>query len=165
MNPRDSMVSWLKDAHAMENSVIQTLERHVREAEGHPDMQSRLNTHLEQSRRHAQLVEGCLNQYGETPSAIKEGVGAVGGFLQGVASATTGDTLVKNAIGDFATEHFEIASYRSLRAAAEFLGDHNTIHVCDEILRDEEAMAEYLAQRISTVTQEHLGMQTREVSS
>jgi ferritin-like metal-binding protein YciE len=165
MNPRDSVVNWLKDAHAMENSVIQTLERHVREAEGHPEMQTRLNTHLEQSRRHAQLVEGCLNQYNETPSAIKEGVGAVGGFLQGVASAATDDTLVKNAIGDFATEHLEIASYRSLRSAAEYLGDHDTVRVCDEILRDEEAMAEYLAQRISPVTQEYLGTQSRAASS
>jgi ferritin-like metal-binding protein YciE len=163
MSARDTMVAWLKDAHAMENSVIQTLERHVREAEEHPEMQNRLRTHLEQSRRHLDLVEGCLRSYGSSPSALKEGAGAITGLFQGIASAAASDTLVKNAIGDYATEHLEIASYRSLRAAAELLKDSETVSVCDMILREEEAMADYLAQHIGAVTRQHLGPVAHEV--
>lgn len=29
MAPRDTLIRWLKDAHALENTVIQTLEQHT----------------------------------------------------------------------------------------------------------------------------------------
>lgn len=163
MAPRDTMARWLKDAHALESNVIQTLEKHIDEAKNHPQMQARLREHLEQSRRHAVLVEGCLKQYGENVSGLKETLGAVSGFMQGITSGAAADTLVKNVLGDYAAEHFEIACYTSLRSAARVLGDSETARVCDQILHEEEEMASWLEQQIPMVTQMYLGEQASEI--
>ncbi|NTU78866.1 MAG: ferritin-like domain-containing protein [Chloroflexales bacterium] len=162
MAPRDTLVAWLKDAHALENNVIQTLEKHVDEVKAYPEMQAKLRQHLEQSRRHAVLVESCLNRHGESTSGVKEAIGAVSGFMQGIASGAAADTVVKNALGDYAAEHFEIAAYTSLKAAAQYLGDDETARICDQILSDEKDMARWLEQQIPSVTQLFLGEKAQE---
>jgi ferritin-like metal-binding protein YciE len=46
----------------------------------------------------------------------------------------------------------EIACYRSLIAAAEELGEPEIARICGEILKQEEAMSAWLAQRIPAIT-------------
>lgn len=162
MAPRDTLIRWLKDAHALENTVIQTLEQHTDDAKDHPELFAKLRDHLEESRRHADMIETCLQRHGESPSGLKEAMGAVSGFMQGVAPSVAADTLVKNVLSDYAAEHFEIASYRSLRSAAQYLGDDETARICEQIIKDEERMASWLEQQIPPITQMHLGEKTRE---
>ena len=69
------------------------------------------------------------------------------------------DDLIKNTLHDYGTEHFEIACYTSLIAAAENLGDQETAQVCQEILRDDQAMADFLFQQIPLATVEMLQME------
>ncbi len=76
------------------------------------------------------------------------------GTVQGMATGLAKDELVKNALHDYGTEHFEIACYTSLAAAAEELGDQETARVCREILAEDEAMAQWIAQRLPRVVQE-----------
>jgi ferritin-like metal-binding protein YciE len=51
----------------------------------------------------------------------------------------------------YSMEHFEIACYRSLIAAADEAGRPEIVKICEEILREEEAMARWLEQRIHDV--------------
>ena len=51
---------------------------------------------------------------------------------------------------------FEIASYKSLIAAAESAGETEVARVCQEILQDEEEMAAWLDERVPEVTQLYL---------
>lgn len=162
--PKDTMISWLKDAHSMESSVIQTLEQHIDQAKDHPQIHKRLSEHLEESRRHADLVESCLKRYGESTSGLKETMGKITGFMQGVAPGASPDTLVKNAMADYATEHFEMAAYRSLIAAATYLGDSETARICEQIRGDEERMAKFLDQHLPNATQEFLSGRAKEVN-
>ncbi len=162
--PKDTLISWLKDAHGLESSVIQALERHIDEAKDHPEMQSRMREHLDESRKHATLVEACLERYGESTSGLKEVVGKIAGFMQGVTPGAAPDSLVKNTLADYASEHFEMACYRSLVAAARYMGDSQTAQVCEQIMADEQRMASWLEQQIPTVTQEFLAMKTKEVN-
>ncbi|NJN18903.1 MAG: ferritin-like domain-containing protein [Oscillochloris sp.] len=162
--PRDTLVSWLRDAHGLETNLVQTLEKHADQAKGHPQIEAKMREHLEQTKRHADLIEGCLKRYNERPSGVKEAIGAVSGFMQGITSGAAADNMVKNALADYAAEHFEIASYRSLRSAAQHLGDDETVRICDQILRDEESMASWLEQQIPQVTQMYLGEQAREAA-
>lgn len=164
MAPRDTLVSWLKDAHSLESSVIQNLEKHIDQAKDHPQIQSKLREHLDASRRHADLIESCLRRHNSSPSGVKEAIGNVAGFFQGITTGAAPDTLVKNALSDYATEHFEIASYRSLTSAARFLGDDETARICEQIIRDEEDMARWLEQQIPTVTETYLGAKAREAT-
>jgi ferritin-like metal-binding protein YciE len=162
MAPRDTFIGWLRDAHALENTVIQTLEQHADAAKDHPELFARMREHLQEIRRHADLVEGCLKRYGESTSGLKEAMGAISGFVQGIAPSAAGDTLVKSAISDYAAEHFEIASYRSLRSAAKSLGDDETARICEEIIKEEERMAHWLEQQIPAITELHLGEKARQ---
>jgi ferritin-like metal-binding protein YciE len=89
-------------------------------------------------------------------------MGAVSGFVQGLAPSATSDTLVKSVLNDYAAEHFEIASYRSLHSAAQYLGDNETARICEQIIQEEERMARWLEQQIPAITELHLGEKARE---
>lgn len=71
---------------------------------------------------------------------------------------------MKNTLADYATEYFEMACYRSLVTAARYMGDSQTAQVCEQIIADEQRMANWLEQQISTATQDFLAMKTREVN-
>ncbi len=159
MTIQDTMHSWLNDAYAMEQNLIQVLESHAQDARNHPSMHARIQQHLEQTRHHADLIEGCINRRGNSPSTVKSGIASITGAVQGVTSAIAPDELVKNVLADFASENFEIASYKSLITAARAIGDEETARVCEQILRDEEDMARWLEQQIPEVTREYLAQQ------
>jgi ferritin-like metal-binding protein YciE len=162
MAHQETYLAWLKDAHAMEVNLVQVLENHAKDAEGHPQMQAKIQEHLQQTRHHADLVERCINRLGDNTSAIKSGMGKIMGAVQGISTGPAKDELIKNALADYASEHFEIACYTSLLAGAQALGDQETAMVCQQILRDEQDMARFLEQQIPLATQEFLGMQARE---
>ena len=152
MAQNDLVVAWLTDAHAMERSITQVLQRHVKDAKDQPEIQSRLQQHLDATQRHADLVKGCLDRLGGDTSKLKTGLSTVVGKVQGVATKVAKDQLVKNALQDYSTEHMEIASYQSLIAAARQLGDTETASVCEQIVQDEEAMQAWLREQIPTIT-------------
>ena len=156
MAHQDLVLAWLNDAHGMELGIVQVLERHANEAKDHPVLHARLQEHLEETRRHAELVKGCVERLGGDTSAVKSGMASVIGALQGMATKLAKDELVKNALQDYGTEQVEIASYTSLIAAAESLGDRQTAAVCQQILQEEQAMAAFLIEQIPVATIETL---------
>src|SRR4051812_18222686 len=117
-NQNEQLITWLNSAYSMEQSLIQVLENHARDAKDFPEVRTRDEQHLEETRRHAQQVEQCLSILGEKPSTMKSAAGNISGLVQGVASGMYEDEIVKNFLSDYAAEHFEIACYRSLIAAA-----------------------------------------------
>jgi ferritin-like metal-binding protein YciE len=159
MKQQETLIAWLNDAHAMEKSLAPVLENHAKDADLHPEMQVKLQEHLNETKQHAELVAGCIKRLGGSVSTVKSGLGTVMGTVQGMSTGMAKDELVKNALADYAAEHFEIASYRSLIAAAEELGDQQTVGVCQQILRDEEEMAGWLEQHLPTITREYLAKQ------
>ena len=159
MAHKELVIAWLNDAHAMELGIAQVLERHAEEAKDHPHMHAGLQRHLEQTRRHAELVKGCVERMGGETSGVKSGMASVMGTVQGMTTKLAKDELIKNTLHDYGTEHFEIACYTSLIAAAENLGDQETVRACQEILRDDQAMADFLFQQIPPTTIEMLQME------
>ncbi len=91
MAHQEMLLAWLNDACAMENALIRTLEHQIKDAEGHPELQARDRQHLDETRRHADLVKGCVERLGGGTSALKTGMANV----QGVAQALS-TRLVKN---------------------------------------------------------------------
>ena len=121
-------------------------------------MHAGLQRHLEQTRRHAELVKGCVERMGGETSGVKSGMASVMGTVQGMTTKLAKDELIKNTLHDYGTEHFEIALHTSL-IAAENLGDQETVRACQEILRDDQAMADFLFQQIPPTTIEMLQME------
>lgn len=161
----ETVIAWLNDAYAMENSLIQVMENHAKDAKGHATIQAKIQDHIEQTRRHAELVKSCIERLGGHTSAIKSGLSTVTGMMQGMSTGMAKDELVKNALADYAAEHFEIACYTSLISAAHAVGDGETARICRQILDDEEKMASWLEQQIPIITQEHLGQRVKEHGS
>lgn len=142
---KETLIAWLNDAYAMEQALIPVLENHAKDAEDFPEVAAADRRHLEETRRHAELVRGCIERLGESPSTAKSLLGQMLGAGQSVATGAFRDEVVKNFLSDYAAENFEIASYRALIAAARAVGDEETARVCEEILRDEERDEERMA--------------------
>lgn len=150
---RQQLIAWLNDAHAMELSLAKVLENHAKDADRLPDIRARDEDHLTETRDHARKLEHCLEHLGaEKPSAVKNTLGKVMGKMQGAMSAPFGDEIMKNALSDYAAEHLEIACYRALVIAAEEIGELEVARICNEILADEESMAQWLEQKLPDIT-------------
>lgn len=159
MSRNEQLITWLNSAYSMEQSLAKVLENHAKDAKDHPEIRRRDEQHLAETRRHAERVKECLDILGSKPSAMKSAMGSVTGAVQGASTGMFKDEIVKNFLSDYSAEHFEIACYRSLIAAAEDLGQPQVASICREILRDEEAMAKWLEERIPSVTRMFLQQQ------
>ena len=159
------VVTWLTDAYGMETEGAKTLEQHADAAEGYADVQAKLRQHTKETRQHAEKLKGCLQRLGSQPSAAKGTVGAFVGTARGLATRAAKDTVVKNILADYASEHFEIICYKSLIAAAEEVDDQETARVCREILKEEEAMVEFLDEQIAPVTKKFMDREASDTQS
>jgi len=144
MTKREQFIQWLGDAHAMEVGIVATLEKHITDAKGQPKVRAALAKHLKETKRHAKEMKNSLASLGGSHSVFKEGVSKLGNLVAGLVTTAAADTIVKNAIADFATEHLEIACYNSLIFTASALGENKIAATCKSILKDEKAMAKFL---------------------
>jgi ferritin-like metal-binding protein YciE len=145
------VMSWLNDAYGMEQSITHVLENHVKDAKDHPQLQSGIQRHLDETRRHAEMVKAEIERLGGKTSTIKEAMSHVMGMGQSVSTGMAKDELVKNALADYSTEHMEIASYRALQAAANEIGDQQLARTCETIIADEMAMSQFLEQNLPVI--------------
>lgn len=152
MTDNQQLIAWLNDAYSMERSLANVLKNHVKDAADFPEIQDRLERHRQETEHHVKLVEECLSCLGEKPSATKGVLGSAMGKVEGAATGIFRDEIVKNLLMDFSAEHLEIASYTSLIAAAEELGQPRIAEICQEILEEELETAEWLRERIADVT-------------
>ena len=150
---REHLLDWLRDAHAMEQQAEQMLKAQASRIENYPKMKARVEQHLEETRGQQKLLEGCLERLGGSPSAVKDTMGTMAAMGQGLAGMFASDEIVKGAMASYVFEHMEIASYTALIAAAKQAGDAETQRVCEQILAQEEAMAQWVLDNLPEVTQ------------
>jgi ferritin-like metal-binding protein YciE len=156
MDAKEQLLRWLNDAYSMELSVAEILTRHARDASEYTELQMKIQQHIAESERHAEKVARCVELLGGTLSRPKAVIGDLLGRFTGMATGIYRDELVKNLLLQYATEHFEIASYRSLIAAADACGAMEVAQICEQILEEEEEMADWVGDRIATITAEYL---------
>ncbi len=136
----------------MEVGIISTLEKHADDARGLPKARAAMNKHLKETKRHASEMKKALASFGATPSALKEGLSKVSSLVTGLTVSLAKDTVIKNGIADFATEHLEIACYQSLILTAKELGEPKIAATCKVILKEEQAMAKVLEAQLKELT-------------
>jgi predicted enzyme related to lactoylglutathione lyase/ferritin-like metal-binding protein YciE/predicted ester cyclase len=140
------LANWVKNAYSMELGLAPLLERQVEEVNQDPELRKGLEHHLQQTRRHAELLKTCLQRMGENVANI-HAANPLSGFYS-PSNGSGPDVARRTELIDYVTEHFEVASYRALGALASMAGDHETARICQQILQDEEAISHALAQRI-----------------
>jgi len=148
----DLLISWLNDAYAMEQALIPVLQNHAKDADKEmPEAADRIRRHIEETQMHVDRIGQCLTQLGTTPSAVKTAMASVLGTVQSVMTGMFSDEMVKNALGDYGAEQFEVAAYTALVAAADELGEDEIARLCEQNLREDQLMAAWLEQQIPTV--------------
>jgi ferritin-like metal-binding protein YciE len=152
----ERLMEWLRDAHAMEGQSEQMLHSAAGRLEHYPDLRSQFEKHRQESIRQEERLRRCIDRRGGKTSTIKDTAAKLFAFAQGASGLFVGDEVVKATLAVDTFEHMEIASYKILIAAAQAVGDSETLSVCEESLREEEAMAEWLEQNIDSVTQRYL---------
>lgn len=152
----DRLISWLQDAHAMEEGIVEVLERQEGHAKDWPDLREKIQDHLKVTRSQAERLEECLDRLESGTSSIKSGASNMIGALQGMSTSVADDTVIKDALQMYATEHFEIACYLSLITTAQEAQEDEIVEVLDEILREEEEMAEWVGEHLEDLTTQFL---------
>ncbi|HVX30030.1 MAG TPA: DUF892 family protein [Nitrolancea sp.] len=134
---------WINEAYRMEVAMIPVLEHHISDAERLPKLQAKLQEHLRATQHHAALVRSCLERLGETVPSDGELTSPLEN-AHTVANAGPEDLLIKDGLNDFSTEQYEIATYKALITAARDLGHLECERAFEEILDDEQEMANWL---------------------
>lgn len=152
MERHKHLIDWLRDAHAMEEQAESMLKRQAERLNNYIELRTRVEQHVQETRSQAQRIEECINRLDGGTSAMKDLGGKISANMGALFNAAAEDEVVKNTIGSYAFEHFEIACYRSLIAAAEVAGDEYVARVCRDILKEEEAMASWLETNLPETT-------------
>jgi ferritin-like metal-binding protein YciE len=145
---QEKLVKYIEDAYALENQLVETLQKHVEQAQDYPNVQAKIRQHLAETEQHRQRMADRLAAYNKKPSAIKGALSSMMGNTVGVVSGSRPDVLAMNARDEYVSEHLEIASYTLLITTARAFGDEQTVEACELNLRDEIAMQQWLAQHL-----------------
>ena len=154
--PEERLLQWLRDAHSMEQQAEQMLTGMAGRIENYPQLKAQIERHIEETRRHASLVQECIERRGSSTSTVKDVAAMATGLGQALSGLFVSDEIVKGALASFSFENMEIASYEILITTAEQAGDLETKRVCETILQQEKAMASWLEQHLPELTREYL---------
>ena len=122
-----------------------------------------LETHLDETRRHAERIERRLGELGQGNNPFQVGLGLVQTAIgQALALTKTPVDLIrgsggeekvlKNAKDSCAAEAQEIATYTALARLARNAGDRQTERLANSVLRDEQQMLDRLLKEIPRLT-------------
>jgi ferritin-like metal-binding protein YciE len=159
---KQKIVQYLNEAHGAELALVRQLQAQIAMT---PRGQYRdgLETHLQETRRHAKRVESRLGELGQGNNPLQVGLGAVESLIgQALALTKTPLDLVrgsggeekvlKNAKDSCAAEALEIGTYTALARLARATGDAKTERLAKSILGDEQRMLDRLLGEIPRLT-------------
>jgi ferritin-like metal-binding protein YciE len=142
---RDLYIEQLKDLYSAENQLIKALPR-MAKAASNEGLKNAFNTHLEETRVHAQRIEQIMEDMGEKAKGKK--CKAMEGLVEEGKEAL--DEFEDEEVLDAAliaaaqrVEHYEIAGYGCVRTYAQLLGDDKAARLLQQTL-DEEGKTDKL---------------------
>jgi ferritin-like metal-binding protein YciE len=159
---KQKIVQYLNEAHGSEQALVRQLQAQIAMT---PRGQYRegLETHLQETRRHAERVEARLAELGQGNNPLQAGVGALESLVGQALALTktpldlvrgTGgeEKVLKNAKDSCAAEALEIATYTALARLARTAGDTKTERLAKSVLGDEQRMLDRLLKEIPRLT-------------
>jgi len=152
----ENLLSWLRDAHAMEQQAEQMLTAQKSRLHNYPKLRTRIEKHIEETVGQRELLEQALARLGSEPSTFKDMGGKLMAFGQAMGGMLMSDEVVKGAMSGYVFETLEIATYTVLIAAAKAVGDTQTQEDCERILQQEIAMADWLRDHLPELSQAFL---------
>ncbi len=159
---QQKVVQYLNEAHASEQTLVRVLQSQIAMTPS-GSYRSGLESHLGETRRHADRVAKrlrALDQGGNPLTAVVGAVQSVAG--QALALTKTPldllrgsggeEKVLKNAKDACASEALEIATYTAIERLAQKVGDDETAKLAASIRADEEKMLERILREIPKLT-------------
>jgi ferritin-like metal-binding protein YciE len=153
---QEQLVKWLTEAYATDQGIMETLKRHLKDAEDYPDVAVKINEHIEEAEEESEKIKECIERLGGDVSKSKEILAKTGGMFAGLSNIMSDDKVLKNAIAQYGIEYMEIATYKSIGEVAKELGDMETANVCSEIVTGEQDMADWLEEQILVLATDYI---------
>jgi ferritin-like metal-binding protein YciE len=138
---REHLVEELNDLLNAEQQLIEALPMMADRA-SRRELKSAFRSHLAETRRHAQRAEQALRALGEDASGktceamkglLEEGQELIGGAEPGALQDAMMITAAQK------VEHYEIATYGTVRTYAKVLGEPQVAKLMSETLKEEKA--------------------------
>ncbi len=144
-------ITELRDLYSAENQILKALPKMAEKAEL-PDLKMALEDHLFQTREHVRRLEEVLEMHGENVKSEKcegmEGIIDEGeDMIKNDATPSVRDAAIISAAQK--VEHYEIASYGTVRTFAEQMGHNRAAALLQKTL-DEEGEADRRLSGIAT---------------
>ncbi len=146
---RETFLQELADIYDAEKQLVKALPKMAKAAQNE-QLREGIEEHLEQTQAHVQRIEQVFEHFGEKAKTRK--CRAMMGLLE------EGEELIKEKAGDAAlisaaqkVEHYEIASYGSLKSWAELLEEHDAVELLEETLEEEKNTDEKLTEMAESV--------------
>jgi ferritin-like metal-binding protein YciE len=159
---QQKIVQYLNEAHGSELALVRQLQAQIAMT---PKGQYRdgLETHLDETRRHAKRVEARLAELGQGDNPLQAGLGALESLIGQALALTktpldlvrgTGgeEKVLKNAKDSCAAEALEIGTYTALARLARNAEDAKTERLAKSVLADEQRMLDRLLREIPRLT-------------
>ena len=159
---QQKVVQYLDEAHATEQALVRVLQEQIAMTP-RGSYRTALETHLRETRGHAERVAGRLQSLGQGSNPLTVVVGAVETALgQVLALGKTPldllrgsggeEKVLKNAKDACATEALEIATYTALERLAGNVGDTEAARLAASIRADEEKMLQRILRELPKLT-------------
>ena len=164
---QQKVVQYLNEAHATEQALVRVLQEQVAMTP-RGSYRTALETHLGETRNHAERVARRLESLGHGSNPLTVVVGAVETAVgQVLALGKTPldllrgsggeEKVLKNAKDACATEALEIATYTALERLAGDVGDAETAELAASIRADEEKMLQRVLRELPKLTDAVVG--------
>jgi len=160
---RDLFVDELKDIYWAEKELTKAIQKLIKHATSE-ELSDALTDHLEVTKEHVTRLEEVFSKLGENAQAKK--CEAMAGLLKegNEIIEETEEGVVRDAgiiLAAQKVEHYEIATYGTLRAFANTLGENEVASLLEETLNEEKEADETLSEiaessiNVEAVGEEH----------
>jgi ferritin-like metal-binding protein YciE len=146
---KELFIDELKDIYWAEQHLVKALPKMIKGATS-DELKQTITEHLEQTKNHVTRLESAFESIGEKAKAVK--CEAMAGLLK-EADELLEETDKGTEVRDVAiisaaqkVEHYEIASYGTMRTLAGVLGFTEAQKILDETLAEEKAADSLLTQ-------------------
>ena len=160
---RDTLLEWLREAHAMAQHGETMLEGRAKRLGDYPELQARIDEHVIETREHRARIDACIARLDSTTSTVKDIGGKLSAIGHSWGTQWSGEEAVQSNAASLAFEHFEIANYRALIVVAEAADEAEIKRTCEEILAEEQAMAHWLTDNLTATTRAYLELTARAI--
>lgn len=151
---RELLGTALVDAHALEKQSLAALKTQVDGLDKAPALKTRVEQYIGETEDQLRRIERAMEKNDSKPSAVKDAALSAHGQIVAQIQKIAKDDVLKTAIAGHGAAAFETASFASIVALAEDVGDDEIVSEMRTCHETAQAMQDWLAERIAPITRE-----------